>query len=188
MNALSPSAVEFRPVVGPDLVMARRLLAFGHDVLAQGAQLADLYREGARPGFEQVVGPHLRHVIEHFEALAMPGQAGVVDYDSRPRDRELEKQPDLASARISALQRWLSDGLAPFLERPLRVRGLGGLGGEFSFEVVSTVARELVFLSSHAVHHYALVKQHCLAEGIELGVDFGKAPATLAHEKAATGA
>jgi hypothetical protein len=181
MNALSPSIVDALSRPPSDPLLAQRLLAFGRDVLTQGAQLAALYHDGAR--FDKVVGPHLRHVIEHFEALAMPVEEGIIDYDSRPRDRALERHPALAQARIAALQRWLSDPLVPLLEQAVRVRSQAGLTGEFSVEVASTVARELVFLFSHAVHHYALLKQHCATEGIALGADFGKAPATLAHEK-----
>ena len=38
-----------------------------------------------------VTGPHRRHLIEHYEALLRPAHSGVVDYDTRPRDRELER-------------------------------------------------------------------------------------------------
>jgi hypothetical protein len=47
----------------------------------------------------------------------------------------------------------------------------------------STAARELQFLVSHTVHHYALIAFILRANGIDPGADFGVAPSTLAHRK-----
>jgi hypothetical protein len=85
---------------------------------------------------------------------------------------------------LQALQQCLHLWHDAALTLPLQVRGLGGLAGEFGFEVPSTLGRELAFLASHAVHHFALLKAHCLQQGIPLGEDFGKAPATVAHARA----
>jgi hypothetical protein len=43
----------------------------------------------------------------------------------------------------------------------------------------STVARELQFLLSHTVHHYALVALVLRLRGFEPGEEFGVAPSTL---------
>jgi hypothetical protein len=51
--------------------------------------------------------------------------------------------------------------------------------------VPTTLGRELLFLSSHTVHHFALVAQYCRAAGVEPEQDFGKAPATRAFERLA---
>jgi hypothetical protein len=45
----------------------------------------------------------------------------------------------------------------------------------------STVARELQFLLSHTVHHYALIALILRLQGFEPGEEFGVAPSTLAH-------
>ncbi len=39
--------------------------------------------------FAGTVGAHLRHVIEHYDALLFPVVAGEVHYDRRKRDRAL---------------------------------------------------------------------------------------------------
>jgi hypothetical protein len=51
-----------------------------------------------------------------------------------------------------------------------------------AFSTLSTLGRELLFVSSHTVHHFALVAHYCKTAGVDLGADFGKAPATMAHE------
>jgi hypothetical protein len=68
------------------------------------------------------------------------------------------------------------------LDGALQVLGRGGLLGDFAFEVTSTLGRELVFAAGHAVHHYAVLMQHCRDHGLPVSAHFGKAPATVAHE------
>ena len=45
----------------------------------------------------------------------------------------------------------------------------------------STVARELRFLVSHTVHHYALIAMVLRGHGLDPGEEFGVAPSTLAY-------
>jgi hypothetical protein len=44
------------------------------------------------------------------------------------------------------------------------------------------VARELQFLQSHTVHHYAVIHLMLLQQGIRPDPEFGVAPSTLRHE------
>ena len=163
---------------------AWRLLRFNRKVLAQALSLVAAHDGPGRPALAGPVGAHLRHIVEHYEALlGAAADRARVDYDRRPRDRAIERCPALARQRLTALQQRLAGDLA--LDTPLQVRGRGGLAGEFEFTVGSTLGRELAFVASHAVHHYALLKTHCAERGIELPADFGKAPATVAHERAA---
>lgn len=126
---------------------------------------------------------HLRHVIEHYEALLNRAETGVVDYDRRPRDPCLERDPVLARARLHALQCSLAMATGPDLRQPVAVRVLVGVDGDYALQVPSSIARELVFVASHAVHHYALLRRHCEEQGIALAPVFGRAPATVAHER-----
>lgn len=160
------------------------LLEFNRCLLGQAAELAEAMAGDGADWYAGMPGPHLRHVIEHLEALVFAPLPDVVDYDSRPRDRELERCPVLAKRRLHALQRALQGWSPEALERPLTVRGVGGRAGEFAFEVGSSVGRELAFLASHTVHHFALLQDACRERGIAVGTDFGKAPATVAHERA----
>jgi hypothetical protein len=137
------------------------------------------------PDYAAPVGAHLRHVIEHYEALLSPAAPGCVDYDKRQRDRDLECDPALAHARLKSLQARLQEWTDGQLDAPLKVRGLAGLAGDCEFVVESSVGRELVFVASHAIHHYALLQVHCLQQGIPTAAQFGLAPATLAYARRA---
>jgi hypothetical protein len=164
-----------------------RLRHFNHEVIAQALALVARFEAPGAPAYAGPVGSHLRHIVEHYDALLAPPVPGEVDYDQRPRDRVLERCSAVAGRRLLALQQRLSETGAA-LDTPVRVLGRAGLGGEFEFSVASTLGRELVFVGSHAVHHYALLQTWCRQHGIDTGADFGKAPATVAHERTASGA
>lgn len=165
-----------------------QLLAFNQQLLAQAHALAAAHEAARWPDYGAGAGAHLRHIIEHAEALVLPAMAGVVDYDSRLRDPALQACPVLAQQRLLALHEHLDDWHAAMLERPVQVMGQAGTRGEFNFSVASTVGRELAFVASHTVHHFALLAAHCQQHGITTPAHFGKAPATVAHERAARSA
>jgi hypothetical protein len=160
------------------------LLAFNQQVLDQALALVQLHARANGPRYAGPVGSHLRHVLEHYDALLFPAQTGVVDYDSRERNRELETQPAVAARHLQALGKRLHEWASAWLDKPVRVVGVAGTQGEFSFAAPSSLARELAFVASHAVHHFALLKTHCQQQGIHTPADFGKAPATVAHDRA----
>ena len=163
----------------------QRLLKFSIGVLAQALTLVALHELPGAPAYASPVGVHLRHVVEHYEALLSPAEPGRVDYDQRPRDRELERRPAVARSRLEGLQARLRRWTDVQLAAPLQVRGRGGLAGDFEFTVESSAGRELVFVAGHAIHHYAVLQAHCRQNGVPLGADFGRAPATVAHERSA---
>ncbi len=139
------------------------------------------YTERTPACFNSSAGGHLRHVIEHYQSFLRGIETGVVDYEARARDPLIENDPGHAIAQLVSigerLERLTHD-------RALRVRAEsspveGALGwGQ------STVLRELEFLLSHTVHHYALIGVICQLSGQTLPKDFGLAPSTLRHLKA----
>jgi hypothetical protein len=159
------------------------LLQTNRLLLDQALALVLAHQRPGAPDYERPVGVHLRHVIEHFEALLDPPLGAVVDYDARPRDRRLERDPAHACSRLLALDDRLRSLGREQLSRGVTVRGLAGLDGELAFVVGSTVARELAFVASHAVHHFALLLAHCEAHHIAVDESFGTAPATRAHAR-----
>jgi len=163
---------------------AKRLLRFNAAVLGQAFPLVVAHWRPGVSAYAYPIGAHLRHVVEHYEALLQPKLPGVVDYDQRPRDRELQRKPHVALERLQWLLRRLDDWTEASLDVTVQVRGRGGLAGDFGFAVTSTVGRELVFVASHAIHHYALLKPHCMQHGIPVSAEFGRAPSTVVHESA----
>ena len=155
-------------------------------VLEQALALVAAHQRIGSPAYAGPVGAHLRHIVEHYEALLAPPLQGVVDYDSRPRDALLERCPNTAAARIAQLIERLRElaRTGADTDAPVAVRVHIGSAGQWPVEVPSTLARELVFVASHAVHHYAVLVAFCREHGIAIDADFGKAPATVAHQRA----
>jgi len=166
---------------------AERLLHFNRQLIDQALALLAAHETPGAPAYEQYTGPHLRHVIEHYEALVLRDTDSIVDYDRRPRDRDVERDASVARARLSALKQHLAEWSDASLEQSLNVHGQGGPAGEFDFVTRSSVGRELVFLASHAIHHFALLQVYCEQQGIATDPNFGLAPSTVANALGANG-
>lgn len=159
-----------------------RAVAYAIDMLRQGAGIAEIAERAGLP-FEAQIGPHLRHVIEHYEALLAGLDQGVVDYDNRGRDREVERDAALARRRCEALIAGLNARRDRAWPETIAVAFDGGVDGDDRFVSGSTPLRELLFIAGHAVHHYALLRLVLKAQGLILPESVGKAAATLRYER-----
>ena len=113
------------PLMWYDDVGAERLLRFNIDLLDQAVSLVQAHEHAGAPAFGDYAGAHLRHVIEHYEALLLRPDADVIDYDNRPRDRELERCAQRARARLQRLQQSLRAWPAGTLETPIVLKNNG---------------------------------------------------------------
>ena len=150
---------------------------------AEAPRLAGL-PETARAAFARgAVGAHVRHVLDHYESFLHGLESGRVDYDRREREREVERDPALARERLETCARRLEALGRSEPDRPLVVRTECAPGR--SREGASSLGRELQFLASHTVHHYALIAVLVRLWGVAPDDDFGVAPSTLAYEQGA---
>jgi hypothetical protein len=170
---------------------ATTLWHYNTSLVLQAARMIERLLTEVKAGFvyAQAVGPHVRHTIEHYQALlgALAVGEGCVDYDARLRDLRVQTDPTMTLAALQHLTAsfaTLAEDPHLHLDTPLTTRLQAGAKGELELQVKTTLGRELLFLSSHTVHHYALIGQYCRAAGVEMGHDFGKAPATVAFEQA----
>ncbi len=171
------------------------LWCYNADLIAQAIHVIERLKQDASSDFRyaQAVGPHIRHLIDHYDAFVLGLEffpSGTVQYDVRRRDQILQSQPLVAIARLNVLQDRLRAIAAatrePYpLDAAVQVVSCAGFEGEFEISAASTIGRELLFLSSHMVHHFALLAHYCKSAGVDLGADFGKAPATVAFERKA---
>ncbi len=154
-------------------------------LLAQGADLLqrlgpDRYAVPVKTCFNSSAGGHFRHVIEHGQAVVVGLKTGVIDYEGRARDRLIETQVDHASEVLGRLQRELAELTDGAVEdRGLAVRSETVPGQEMA----TTLARELEFLISHTVHHYALITVIVGEQGVEAPRGFGMAPSTMKYQQ-----
>lgn len=132
---------------------------------------------------EQPVGSHLRHALEHFQCFVEGLDRGLVDYDARERNEAAERDPEQCRALLRKVRARIAAIRPDQLDWPLVVNQIAALGAEPS-ALNSTVQRELVFLSSHAIHHLAVIVPLCRSAGIELPQDISLAFSTAAHRQA----
>ena len=133
--------------------------------------------------FNSAAGGHMRHVIEHYLSFLQGLEAGEVDYESRPRDPMIENDPGYAVGQMTAIKRRMEEFSRDNADRPLRVRVETAPDGEPAPWASSTALRELEFLLSHTVHHYALIAVVCGLAGYATPPAFGMAPSTLRYLK-----
>lgn len=134
--------------------------------------------------FGASIGQHVRHCLDHFEQFLDGAGTGCLDYDSRKRNTAVEQDLAAALAHTRALRKRL-DHLGGRLteEQPVQVRI--DCGGPGSSTQPSSVGRELQFLISHTVHHFAIIGIMCHSQNIPLEPDFGVAPSTVRHRNTA---
>lgn len=157
-----------------------RLLQQGIDLL-QGLD-DHLFCDTDGHHFDSAVGKHLRHCLDHYANFLAGLETGLIDYDSRRREPRLETDRRYAIAALRELNHRLEALAAAPLDRPITVAMYEGAGDGAPIANQSTVARELQFLLSHTVHHYALIAlmlrllgHHPAQEGL------GVAPSTLRY-------
>ena len=112
----------------------------------------------------------------------LPSRA--IDYDARPRDAAIEASRHRAAAVLRELIVQLSTIEALPLGTPVQVKMECDPEAAAPNWAASSVGRELQFLVSHSIHHYALIKLLVAGDGIGLDADFGLAPSTLSHGRA----
>jgi uncharacterized damage-inducible protein DinB len=130
---------------------------------------------------QQTIGKHVRHVVDHYEAFLHHSEAHapvLVNYEHRRREPSLETVPDIACDRL----RKLCDNLQQLLDTDLQ----NAVQVEYptnraTSSLSSSVGRELTFLSSHTIHHMAIIG--LLAEQLDLQPepDFGVHTSTRRH-------
>lgn len=130
------------------------------------------------------VGAHLRHCVDHFTAFFRGVPRGTVDYDARDRDPELEADPERMLAEFARIGLMLDRIALMPGNRELAVLQLAAPGAA-PRPASSTLERELVFLSSHTVHHLALMIRLAAEHGVELPGELGVAFSTAACRRAA---
>lgn len=127
------------------------------------------------------VGSHLRHSLDFYQSFVAGVRTGRVDYNRRERDTLVASDRAYAAAKIEIIIEELYRIADLRADTPLSVSPEDADECGADVWCASTVARELQFLMSHTVHHYALVALVLRLRGFEPGDEFGVAPSTLAH-------
>lgn len=123
------------------------------------------------------IGAHFRHNLEFIEHFVAGIDSGRVDYCQRSRDTRVENDRAYAIERFETCIEVLGKLTDKCIDQAVLVNS------EIDPDVWlgSTLGREIEFVHSHTVHHYALVSAKLQALGIKVPEDFGVAPSTLRY-------
>jgi hypothetical protein len=141
------------------------------------------YAEGGRAPDVSPVGVHFRHVIDHYQAFFAGLPEGRIDYDLRQRQTPMETDRGLALATLLGIARDVERIDPAMGAREVQVSSRTAGDSADPDWSRSTIKRELQFLVSHTVHHFALIKPLLVREGMTLDEQFGYAPSTLAASR-----
>lgn len=139
------------------------------------------YQKVLQPHFSGSVGAHIRHIVDHFLALKNGAADGHIDYNIRHRHNTVEQFPDVAIKVLSDIKEWILNLDSSSCRKVVSVTTEIDINHTKSATCESTVERELVFVSSHAIHHYALIRIICSMQNKVLPDFFGYAPASITH-------
>ena len=144
----------------------------------------DVYSGGSGADAGSPIGAHFRHVFDHYRAFLNGLSTGVLNYDVRQRDPMIERNVVVAARTaddiIVQMEEIPDQQLSQSIQVSANVIENGRSVVDWSG---STVQRELLYLLSHTVHHYAIIRLLATQAGVELNADFGVAPSTIAHRR-----
>jgi hypothetical protein len=139
----------------------------------------DEYIQPSKILFNASIGQHVRHIIELFLCLEKGCETGVVNYEKRKRDYQIETNKDLAIQLLKDIYRRL--------ERPNIDLVMEAEDYENTEDVVaipSNYYREIAYNLEHTIHHMALIRVGVNeVSGIELPQEFGLAYSTIKYRQ-----
>ena len=154
------------------------------------SQLTDLVAQISESDFvrpsdqlsQSTIGQHLRHTLEFFICFERGYQQGIVNYDKREHDKQIECNKYIALATIGRIEEFIKS----FEEKELKLEVGYDLSQDEFVTINTTAMRELVYNIEHAVHHMAIIKIGVreVASYVTLPKDFGVAASTIRYHEA----
>ena len=121
------------------------------------------------------IGQHVRHIIELAQSLLQGYAEGVINYDARKRDIQMEMEKDFAQQCIQKL----ADSLCR-PDKPLLLVQENDMSSFLS----SFYYREVMYNTEHTIHHKALIRVALREMQLVLvDDDFGVAPSTIQYRR-----
>ena len=127
------------------------------------------------------VGKQVRHILDFYTVLIEGLDNNVIDYDKRERDLDIEENISIAIDKALLIHQQLQQitdesqqSVIVSLSTDVNIAYMQGK---------STLLRELQFIHSHTTHHMAIISIMLRLNQMDPGINFGKAPSTIAYEE-----
>jgi uncharacterized damage-inducible protein DinB len=128
------------------------------------------------------VGQHVRHILEFYTCLISAKKLGVVNYDGRQRNLQLETDGTFAQTQIDEI---IADLPNFDVAKQLFLEGNYTHQNNPNTIITTTFGRELAYCLEHSIHHQALIKIGLKELKMDEVIDenFGVAPATIRYKQ-----
>lgn len=139
----------------------------------------EVYSKKSKILFEATIGEHTRHILELYTCLINQYEIGVVNYDSRKRDYELQTNKNTGINQINSI---LKEMFKPNRNFILQAYD-SNTEGEF-VNLQTNYYRELAYNIEHTIHHMAMIRI-AISEltTTVISDDYGVAPSTIKYRK-----
>jgi hypothetical protein len=129
--------------------------------------------------FKNTIGQHVRHIIELFQCLDKGYVAGVVNYEHRKRDVDIETNKDLAAKLLKEIHAGLSKP-----DKPLILEAMYDDLNNEPITISTNYNREIAYNLEHTIHHMALIRVGINeVSNVTLPEHFGVASSTVKHRQ-----
>ncbi|MEY4903467.1 MAG: hypothetical protein RLZZ292_1282 [Bacteroidota bacterium] len=127
------------------------------------------------------IGGHARHIIEFYDCLLGSLETGIVNYDARQRDMQIEQNRDYAISIIKKIiyKYQINNNLEKNIDLEAK------FGEHIIRNIATSFQREEVYLIEHTIHHFALIRIGIQTNFPKTTIekDFGVAFSTLDFRK-----
>ena len=129
---------------------------------------------------DHTIGQHVRHIIELFQCLEQGYHSGTVNYEKRPRDRQIETDKALAALLLQQIHGNLSRQ-----DRPLLLEASYDEHAPQPVHINTNYFREVAYNLEHTIHHMALIRIGIreVSTSVKLPENFGVATSTVKHKQ-----
>ncbi len=120
------------------------------------------------------IGEHVRHIIEMYQSLLNNYENGIVNYDKRERNLNIQTEIEYAINCITLI--------SSEIDKPNKELILQQGIEIINFSIATNYERELIYNLEHSIHHQALIKVAVLKNSaIQLSENFGVAKSTIEY-------
>jgi hypothetical protein len=137
------------------------------------------YIQPCKTLFNNTIGQHVRHVIELFQCLEKGYEHGVVNYEKRKRDLDIETDKALASRLLLEIHNGLGRS-----NKELTLEATYDDHSTEPITIATNYFREVAYNLEHTIHHMALIRVGLTEVAtIILPENFGVASSTVKYKK-----
>lgn len=129
--------------------------------------------------FNNTIGQHVRHIIELFQCLEKGYEPGLVNYEKRKRDLDIETNKTVASNLLRQIHEELDRE-----NKELVLEATYDEHDSAPIRISTNYYREIAYNLEHTIHHMALIRVGINEIApMQLPENFGVASSTVKHRQ-----